>query len=330
MAGPRLTVVPLEGGDVSALLERLPAGPGVAQVLGPEERSLLIARPASLRRWAATQLGRGKPSKKGARPPTNLAPITTAVAYAATTSPFAQRLAYERVMARHVPIEKRRDLKPPVYLHLDPGARFPRLIVRPAAADRDHLFGPFRSRASAQEAIAALHKVFPLRPCDFTFEPAADLALGLGCLFAQVGSCAAPCLVRISEGDYRALATRAAETLAGERPPELDRTIATWVGRVAGARGLVAEGGREGLELYPIVEGAVAEEEMTVTSPDALEQAVAALGWPEPPEGRDDAPWLSAWLYGKRTGRYVSVPAGETPADTVARLRSSRGDGRKW
>ena len=329
MAGPRLTVVALEAGDVSALLERLPAGPGVAQILGPDQRSLLIARPANVRRWAGTQRGRGKPARTGARPPTNLAPITTAVAYTVTTSPFAQRLAYERVMARHVPIEKRRDLKPPVYLHLDPAARFPRLTVRPAAGDRDHLFGPFRSRQAAQEAMAALHKVIPLRPCDFTFEPARDLALGLGCLFAQVGSCAAPCLVRISEDDYRALALRAAETLAGERPPELARTIADWVGRVAGARGLVADHGRDGVELYPVVAGAVVEEEMAVTSAETLEQAVAALRWPEAPAARDDAAWLSAWLHGKRTGRYLRLSAPESPAQTAARLVQPRGDGRR-
>ncbi|PYQ49623.1 MAG: hypothetical protein DMF78_17715 [Acidobacteria bacterium] len=322
MAGPRLTVVALQGGDVSALLEGLPAAPGVAQVLGPDGKSLLIARPANIRRWAAAQLGKGKPSKKGARPPTNLAPITSAVAYAATTSPFAQRLAYERVMARHVPMEKRRDLKPPVYLHLDPAARFPRLTVRPAAADRDHLFGPFRSRQAAQDAIGALHRVFPLRPCDFAFEPAVDLALGLGCVFAQVRTCAAPCLVRIAEDDYRALAARAAETLAArERPPELAQAIPPWVDRVTGARGLVVESGRGGLEMYPVVEGAVVEEAMAVTPSDAVEQAVAALVWPSPSTAGHDAAWLSAWLHGKRTGRYFRVGATERAADIAARLR---------
>jgi hypothetical protein len=320
---PRLTIVPLEGGDVSALLERLPAAAGVAQVLGPDDKSLLIARPAHIRRWAGHQLGKGKPAKKGGRPPTNLAPITTAVAYVATTSPFAQRLAYERVMARHVPMEKRRDLKPPVYLHLDPGARFPRLTVRPAAADRDHLFGPFRSRQAAQDAISALHKVYALRPCDFAFEPAPDLALGLGCVFAQVRTCAAPCLVRVSEDDYRALAARAGEALAAaERPPELAKAIPPWVERVAGARGLVLESGRDGLELYPVLEGAVVEEAMAVTSPGEVEQAVGTLRWPPPPTPRDDTVWLSAWLHGKRTGRYLRVTATEAAADIAARLRA--------
>src|SRR5205814_5969118 len=100
-------------------------------------------------------LGAGKPPKKGMRPPTNLAPITSAVAYVAASSPFAQRLAFERLMARYVPLSKRRDLKPPVYLHLDPGDRFPRLTVKPSsalAASREPLFGPFRSRQAPPAA----------------------------------------------------------------------------------------------------------------------------------------------------------------------------------
>ena len=281
MSAPRLSVVPLEKGDVAALLAQLPAQAGVAQVLGPDGQSLLIGRPANLRRWVATQLGAGPPPKKGMRPPTNLAPITSAVAFAATTTPFAQRLAYERVMGRHVPISKRRDLKPPLYLHLDPAARFPRLTVRPATDERAHLYGPFRSRAAAQSAIEALHSLFPLRPCDYAFEPASDLALGLGCVFAQVRTCAAPCLQRISEDDYRALAARAASALAAgqARPPELAAAVPPWVGPIAEARGVIADRAGATIELYPVVAGAVMEEAMAFATKDGLEEAVAALRW---------------------------------------------------
>jgi DNA polymerase III subunit epsilon len=323
VSAPRLSVVPLEAGDVAALLAQLPTQAGVAQVLGPDGQSLLIGRPANLRRWAATQLGSGPPPKRGMRPPTNLAPITSAVAFAATTTPFAQRLAFERVMGRHVPISKRRDLKPPLYLHLDPAARFPRLTVRPAADERTHLYGPFRSRAAAQSAIEALHALFPLRPCDYAFEPASDLALGLGCVFAQVRTCAAPCLQRIGEDDYRALAARAASALGAgtERPPELAAAVPPWVGPIAEARGVVADRAGATLELYPVVAGAVMEEAMAFATKDGLEEAVAALRWSPPPEPRDDMPWLVPWLHGKRTGTYVDVAPGETAAAIAARLR---------
>jgi hypothetical protein len=319
---PRLSVVPLEKGDVAALLAQLPTRPGVAQVLGPEGQSLLIGRPANVRRWAATQLGAGPPPKKGMRPPTNLAPITSAVAFSATTTPFAQRLAFERVMGRHVPLSKRRDLKPPLYLHLDPAARFPRLTVRPAAEERAHLYGPFRSRAAAQSAIEALQALFPLRPCDYAFEPASDLALGLGCVFAQVRTCAAPCLQRLSEDDYRALAVRAASALGTgtARPPELASAVPPWVSAMAEARGLVADRAGATVELYPVVAGAVMEEAMSSTTADGLEEAVAALRWSPPSEPRDDMPWLLPWLHGKRTGTYLDLAPGEPAAAIAARV----------
>jgi hypothetical protein len=324
VSGLPLTAVPLEDGNVAALLARVPTAAGVAQILGPEEKSLLIARPANLRRWVATQLGAGPPPKKGVRPPTNLTPITSAVAYAVTTSPFAQRLAFERLMGRYVPLAKRRDLKPPVYVHLDPAARFPRLTVRPSSVDREHLYGPFRNRAAALAAIDVLQQMFPLRPCDFAFEPAADLALGLGCVFAQVGTCAAPCLVRVSEDDYRALAARAAALLrepAETRPEPLAARVPPWVGPVQGARGLVAERVRDGFELYPVVEGAVVEEHLKVAPTEGLEGALDALDWSRPADARDDMPWLLPWLHGKRTGAFVVVAEGEPAGKTAARLR---------
>lgn len=322
MAGPVLTVAELEGGDVPALLGRLPARPGVAQFLGPEGQSLLIGRPANVRRWAATQLGAGRPPRKGARPPTNLTPITRAVAYVATTSPFAQRLFFERVMARHVPLSRRRDLKPPVYLHLDPAARFPRLSVRPRAADREHLFGPFRSRQAALAAVDALHAIFPLRPCDYVFEPAPELPLGLGCVFAQVRTCAAPCLERVSEDEYRTLAARAAAALAGgeARSAGLADRIPPWVGAVGTARGLIVDRAGDRLEVYPVVAGAVVEEEMATATREGLDQALRSLRWSPPPEARDDMPWLLGWLHGKRTGTYVDVRAKEPLEQTAARL----------
>ena len=323
MSAPRLTRVPLEGGDVSALLARLPAAAGVAQILGREGQSLLIGRPANLRRWVATQLGAGKPPKKGMRPPTNLAPITGAVAYVRASSPFAQRLSFERLMARHVPLSKRRDLKPPVYVHLDPAARFPRLAVRPSSAlTREHLFGPFRSRQAAQAAIEGVHRLFPLRPCDYAFEPAPDLALGLGCVFAQVGTCAAPCLVRTSEEDYRDLAARAVAALGspGARPAALATLVPPWAGAVAGARGLIADRAGEAIELYPVVESAVVEEAMATAPAEEVSAAIAALAWTGPPEPRDDMPWLVPWLHGKRTGVYLDLVPGEPAERTAARL----------
>jgi len=317
VALPSFDRVPLA--DLDAALAGLPAAAGVAQLLGPEDRNLLIGRPANLRRWTASHLGRGKPPAKGRRPPTDLSPVAAAVAWAATTSPFQQRLAYERLMARHVPLSARRDLPAPAFLHLDPAERFPRISVRRVEQGADGLFGPFRDRRRAEQARDRLHREFPLRPCDYVFEPDPALPLGLGCLFAQVRSCSAPCLGRVAEADYRALAARVAGRLA--RPGDRgDAGLASFVA-AAGGRGIVVATTASHVELYPVRAGRVLDGAAVVAPRGEWEAAAARLRWEddqeEDPAGTTaDWPWLSAWLHSP-AGRNSWV-ALEEPADDAA------------
>jgi hypothetical protein len=291
-----LTTVALQQGGVDAALALIPTARGVGQILAEGERNLVIGRPSNLRRWAAGHLGRARPvkavpGKLPPRPPTDLTPIAVAVAYVTTTSPFAQRLAFERLMARYVPLSKRRDLKRPAYLRLDPEGGYPHLVVQPTP-DGGDVFGPFRDRRSATRARDALYKHFRIRPCDFDFKPAHDLPDGL---VADVA--------RVLDGRT-------------EVPG-----IPAWVRR-AGGRSLVVERGKGGvLEVYPIVGGSVVEEAAVEVAPEQLEQSIDGLATTGVTESRDDTPWLNAWRHGKRSGVEVSVAAGETPAAIAARIR---------
>jgi hypothetical protein len=323
-AGFPLTTVGLRDGVGSALVA-LPTAAGVAQVLGPEGRVLITGRAASVRRWAASRLGAGRPPRKGARPSTDLSPVATAIRFALTTSAFHQRLAFERLMAVEVPLSARRDLKAPGYLHLDPAERFPRLSVRTAGpGGQAGLFGPFRDKAAAARARDALHKRFPLRPCDYVFEPDPALPLGLGCLYAQVRTCAAPCLGRLSEQDYRGLALGVAGFLA-ERAPGAEPSLPDWVTGAETSRGLVVEAGRAGFELYPVWKGAVLEDEaVTLTAEEDIGAAVDLLAWVDPAPPRDDTPWLSAWLNApRRTGHYLVVRGIASLPDRIRELAPS-------
>jgi excinuclease ABC subunit C len=310
-------------------LQRVPTRAGVAQILGPGGKPLLTARAANLRRWAASQLGMGPPPKPGRRPRTDLSPVATAIAFLETSSGFHQRLVFERLMAPLVPRSARRDLRTPAYLHLDPAERFPRVTVRTSAAGAE-VYGPFRDRGAAARARDALHRVFPLRPCDYTFEPASDLALGLSCLYAQVRTCAAPCLMRVGEEDYRALAEQAAEFLGRpvSRGTETAAWAPSWVAR-GGGRGLVAERTRSLVELYPVVAGSVREEDRVTAAPGDLEQAVASLHWRDAGPERDDIAWLLAWLAGTRTGAYLAAAEQEAPAELAQRVTAALGAPRR-
>jgi len=292
---PALAFVPLAG-DLGGAVAQVPAAPGVGQVLGPEGRSLLLGMASNLRRWAGSHLGLGKPAAPGRRPKTNLAPIATAVGWVAADAPFRQRLLYERLVAPLVPLSARRDLKPPAFLHLDPAERFPRVRVVSGAEDPAGLFGPFRDRRAAEKAREAVHRLFRLRPCDFTFDPDPALPLGLGCLFAQVRSCAAPCLARVSEDEYRALAERAASWLGDPTAREQgDADVQASVAAVGDVRVVIVDCGREEIGLYPVREGRVLEDAAVLTPPSALDVAVGGLSWPKT-ERPDDWRWLAAWL----------------------------------
>jgi hypothetical protein len=303
---------------VDAALEQIPTEAGVGQILGDEGRSLTIGRPADLRKWFGHQLGRAK-VKKGQRPPTDLTAVARVLSFSVSTSQFGQRLAFERLMARYVPASARRDLKTPAYLHLDANERFPRVTIVMGGAGRSDLFGPFRDRKAADRARDGLHKLVSLRPCDFNFEPAVDLALGLSCLYAQVKTCAAPCLVRVSEDDYRGLARQAVELLTSpsargaERPAWLPAFATT-----ASTRAVIAERGTAGLELYPVVAGIVCEDTMTVVSdtvaPDDVRTAPSSLRWRVPDAPGADEAWLMSWLYERRRrGTYFVIPHGDSP-----------------
>lgn len=280
----------------------------MAQLLDARGGSLLIAQPRDLRRWAAGQLAPPRRGR-GGRPRLDLRPLAATMRHAGTRGGFEQRLVYERLMARHVAPSVRRDLRPPAYLRLDTGERFPRLTVsaRPDAA----AYGPFRDRRAAAAAREALERGHALRPCDYSFEPDPALALGLGCVYAQLRTCSAPCLARVGEEAYRALAREAAERLADPRRPDREGLawLPDWVAPASG-RGLVAERVRDGVQLFPIRAGAVLEEEARLAPETELEAALASLRF-EPVPGRDDAAWLVAWLRSAgRRGAYLPLDEG--------------------
>ena len=311
MTLPALDFAPLAG-DVPGAVARVPARPGVGEILGPEGRSLVLSVASNLRQWAASRLGLGMPVASGKRPKTNLAGVATAVGWVEADGPFRQRLIYERLVAPRVPVAARRDLRPPAFLHLDPALRFPRVTVHGAEERGGRLFGPFRDRRAAEKARDAVLRLFPLRPCDFVFEPDPAWPIGLACLYAQVRSCAAPCLDRVGEGEYRALAARAADWLAlPSRRAEAPSAVPPIVASVAGTLALVVDPGRRAVGLYPVSRGRVLEEAATTVAPADVDAAVAGLRWPSP-EGPDDWPWLASWLRSPKA-RACYVVAGDPP-----------------
>jgi len=313
-------------GDAAAALQGVPAAPGVGQLLAEGGRHLLIGVASNLRRWAASHLGLARPRPAAAgrarRPRTSLAGLATEVAWVEAEGAFRQRLLYERLAARHVAPASRRDRKPPFFVHLDARERFPRASVRPLGAGA--LYGPFRDRRAAEKARGALQRAFPLRPCEYEFEPDPALPLGLGCLYAQVRSCAAPCLARVGEGAYREIARSAAAWLAdprlrGDEAAALPAAVAAASGRAV----IVDAAGTRAVGLYPLRDGRVLDAAARVVAPSELDAALSGLEWPEP-AGDSDWPWLTAWLASpRRRASFVVVPEPRDMAWLAGRVRAA-------
>ena len=328
-----LATVSLAGG-VKAALEQVPAAAGVAQLLGPGGQNLVLGTASNLRRWAAARLGKGPgPAIAGRRPKTDLSGIATAIAWTTTRGPFHQRLTYERLAAPLVPASARRDLKPPAFLHLDPGDRFPRVSVHGAEEAGSHHFGPFRDRKAAEKARDAVQRSFALRPCDLVFEPDPAWPPGLACLYAQVRSCAAPCLGRTAEAEYRRAAGRAAVWLSDPTAREEARTaVPAFVAGALGSRALVVDAGRREVGLFPVRDGRVlAAAAVTVATepPEAVLAAVAGLQWPEV-DGPAEWAWLTAWLRGARArAAWLALSPADDARALAGRVRevlAGRGD----
>ncbi|MEW1953285.1 DEDD exonuclease domain-containing protein [Terrabacter sp. NPDC080008] len=93
--------------------------------------------------------------------------------------------------------------------------RFPRLsIVKRVSDDGAHHIGPFRSRATAQAAIDAVHEVVPLRQCTGRLT-----GRGTACALADMGRCGAPCTGAQSEGDYAVVVDDCRAIFAGDARP---------------------------------------------------------------------------------------------------------------
>lgn len=85
---------------------------------------------------------------------------------------------------------------------------------------RTRLFGPFSSGAAARETWKLIHKYFPLRRCrDVAFTNRTR-----PCLYHHMGQCLGPCVLPVSEEEYRTLLNKVTLVLSG-RSRELAETL---------------------------------------------------------------------------------------------------------
>lgn len=186
--------------------ERFPAAPAVFVLFTSsagevsQEASPYVGRTRNLK-W---RLGRllGKPESGMRR--LNLRAITRRIAYQPVGSYFeAQWLLFE-LSRLYDPAhyQRRLRLKPPALVKVKLRNRFPRCYVSTRLANDGSLyFGPFPSRAAAEEYMGGFLDLFKLRRCVPNLDPDPSFP---GCIYSQMKKCLAPCFMGCTDDEYAA------------------------------------------------------------------------------------------------------------------------------
>ncbi len=190
------------------LAEQLPHLPGVYLFRDAQDRVLYVGTSKNLRTRVRTYFTASETrSRMG-----EMVGLATVVEGIVCATPLEAEVRELRLIAQHKPRYNRRSKFPErvswVKLTVEP---WPRLsLVNQVLDDQADYFGPFRSRRSAESAIAALHESFPIRQC------AGRLARHSrrgACVLAQMQRCLSPCDGAASKSDYDDVVTAVRSSL---------------------------------------------------------------------------------------------------------------------
>lgn len=193
------------------LADTLPTSPGVYIFRDDRGRALYVGTSHNIRARARTYFTASEQRSRMAHMVAQ-ASVIHAIECQTVLEAQVQEL---RLIASERPRYNRRSTRPEhvVWLKLTVEP-FPRLsIVREVRPDGAPYAGPFRSRAAAENAVAALHEALPLRQCSdrLPVRPREQ-----ACALAEIDRCLAPCVEPERRSDYARVVDEAAAVLIGD------------------------------------------------------------------------------------------------------------------
>ncbi len=205
MLGPPTVI---EAADFDVCLPELPNTEGVFVIYAGSEPAYL-AKTSMLQRRIQRVLRAGEPSGRSL----NLRGLATRVEYWVTGSRFESGLLHFELARRQHPDSYRKiiKLRLPAYVRLTLANRFPRTHVtnRISASHALH-YGPFRSRAAAEQFETELLDHFQIRRCQENLAPHPGHP---GCIYGEMNRCLRPCQEVVHVEEYRSEVDRVAEFL---------------------------------------------------------------------------------------------------------------------
>ena len=206
-----MTSEPTGHAVIQAYLRTLDSSPGVYRMLDAESRVLYVGKARNLRARVSNYARPAGHSPRIAR----MIRETASMMFLTTVTETEALLLEQNLI---------KQLKPRYNVLLRDDKSFPNILVakdhafpqirkhRGAKSDKGAYYGPFASAGAVNRTLNQLQKVFLLRNCsDSTFESRTR-----PCLLYQIKRCAAPCVGKISEGDYAALVADAERFLSGK------------------------------------------------------------------------------------------------------------------
>ncbi|MEO7061952.1 MAG: DEDD exonuclease domain-containing protein, partial [Lapillicoccus sp.] len=196
------------------LADGLPTAPGVYIFKDGAGRPLYVGTSRNIRARARSYFTASEQRTRMAE----MVGLATSIQPIVCQTTLEAQVRELRLIAAYKPRYNRRSRHPEraiwVKLTVEP---FPRLsIVRQVRGDGARYVGPFRSRTSADAAVAAVHEVIPLRQCTGRLSTRGS---GSECALAGMGRCGAPCSGRQSVAEYAEVVAEAVGLISGDARP---------------------------------------------------------------------------------------------------------------
>jgi excinuclease ABC subunit C len=196
---------------IRAVVKTLPVRPGVYRMLDARGEVLYVGKARALRNRVSNYTQVARLPKRLQRMVAQTRGMTIV-----TTNTEAEALLLEAQLIKR--------FRPPYNVLLRDDKSFPFILLREdhhfpqirkhrgARRHKGQYYGPFASAGSVTRTLNALQKLFLLRSCTDSFFATRKRP----CLLHQIRRCSAPCVGRISEGDYAELVQDAKDYLAGK------------------------------------------------------------------------------------------------------------------
>jgi DNA polymerase-3 subunit epsilon len=201
------------------LAEHLPHAPGVYLFRDDSRRVLYVGTSRDLRARVRSYFTSSETrSRMG-----EMVGLATEVTGIECATPLEAEVRELRLIAEHKPRYNRRSRFPEkvsfIKLTTDP---WPRLsLVKRVVDDGADYLGPFRSRRTAEQCLAALHDTFPVRQCSDRIGPRTSRA---PCVLAEMGRCLSPCDGSVDPATYAAVVRQLRDSLLRD-PDEVVEAI---------------------------------------------------------------------------------------------------------